>query len=41
MIRVDLTIDEETLSRAKNKARLLGLSLSAYIRLLINKNDKE
>ena len=41
MVRVDITIDDKTLSLAKNKARLLGLSLSAYIRLLINQDSKE
>lgn len=41
MVRVDITIDDKTLSLAKKKARLLGLSLSAYIRLLINQDNKE
>lgn len=41
MVRVDLTIDDRTLSLAKKKAELLGLSLSAYIRLLINQDNKE
>lgn len=36
--KVDITIDEETLKKAKSKASELGLSFSAYIRLLINSN---
>lgn len=38
MKRVDITLDEETLKKAKLKSSELGLSLSAYIRLLINSN---
>lgn len=36
--KVDITIDEETLQKAKSRASKLGLSFSAYIRLLINSN---
>lgn len=41
MKRQDFTIDEKTLSIAKEKAKSLGLSFSSYIRLLINKDNKE
>lgn len=41
MQRKDFTIDEQTLSIALKKAKSLGLSLSAYIRLLINQDNKE
>lgn len=36
MKRIDITLDEETLNKAKTNAEKLKLSLSAYIRLLIN-----
>ena len=41
MIRIDITVDNKTLNIAKINANRLGLSLSAYIRLLINKDNKE
>ena len=40
MKRVDLLIDDSLLEKAKRKAKVLGLNLSAYIRLLIAQ-DKE
>lgn len=36
--KVDITLDEQSIQKAKAKAKELGLSLSAYIRLLINSN---
>lgn len=38
MQRVNLTLDKDTIQKAKTKANELKLSLSAYIRLLINSN---
>lgn len=38
MNRVNITLDNETLQKARVKASELGLSLSAYIRMLINSN---
>lgn len=36
MKRIDITLDDKTLQKAKTNADRLKLSLSAYIRLLIN-----
>lgn len=36
--KVDITLDEQSIQKAKSKSSELGLSLSAYIRLLINSN---
>lgn len=36
MQRVNLTLDKETLQKARENANKMKISLSAYIRLLIN-----
>lgn len=38
MKRIDITLDEQTLQKAKEQSSKLKLSLSAYIRMLINSN---
>lgn len=36
-LRKNITMDNETYNKAKNSASKLGLSFSAYLTLLINK----
>lgn len=38
MKRINITLDEKTFQKAKIQSNNLGISLSAYIRMLINSN---